>query len=223
MIDAHRPIHHNNMNAGKKIIIIGNCILAKTNLKDDNTIDRKKCPNQREYEIAYNDFEDVSEEETIKKPNSDEKEEGEGESNAQLLSKIKKMVGEKDTEIKQNHLPIENEENQNEEGENKELSLKEKNDSNKENIEEDEEYELGKKRAERKLWKKSKMEEDKKKAEKKINKYYKKSYMGDCASSVMYLLSQQLNKENNQVKFQFLLFIIFLCLVLSLIFQKNRK
>lgn len=78
-----------------------------------------------------------------------------------------------------------------------------KKDEEKENLnkddDEEEEIKLGKKRAQRKLEEKEKREETKKKTLKKIKNYYDKSSNGENISSLIYILIQQLNRENNDM------------------------
>lgn len=76
---------------------------------------------------------------------------------------------------------------------------------NKENkVDEDleqEEITIGKKRTLRRKKDVKMRELEKKKAEKKIGKYYGQSYVGDSIAGIMYNLSLQLNKENNKVNY----------------------
>lgn len=141
----------------------------------------------------HNQFQDEPEEESSKEENNEANDEGH--SGPQLMAKIREMVTDQ---------PKQNEAEEGVNGkaqEEKKEAPKENevNDDNKENQEEEEEYQLGKKRAQRKMQKKTQENEDRKNAEKKINGYYKKSYMGNCISGIMYVLCQQLNKESNKV------------------------
>ena len=164
-------------------------------------------PKENEFELAQGTF--VGEEEL-----EDGESDSEGEDMKQGLEKIRKMMNKPPQEILNKattesgetngtQLPTVEEEakeleNQNETGMDIEIAKKE---DNKENLvaEEDEDLKIGKRRVKRKLKAKAQREKEKSRAERKIRKYYDESYIGKCTSGVVYLLSQQLNKEDNKV------------------------
>lgn len=234
-MDKHRPIHHRNMTAGRRIIVIGRhfrnyqkaiwleitiqrvyseCYWVYSRLlhrltKDDNTFDKRKVPKESEFELAEGTF---AGEEELEGEESD----SEGEDIKEGLEKIRKMMNKPPQEIL-NKAPAENEEtngadlskaetegNELETHNDTEIEIENgQQEENKENVvaEEDEDVKIGKRRVKRKLKAKAQKEKEKSRAERKIRKYYDESYIGKCTSGVVYLLSQQLNKEDNKVHY----------------------
>lgn len=157
---------------------------------------RKRCPNQREYDLVFNELEEEPAE-ALEEEAAEAPPEAEGESGPQLMAKIREMVGD---QPKPSGEAAAEGEDQGEKG-NTEAEAKPRagGEADKENQEDKEDVQLGKKRVQRKLLKQNQRNEERKAAEKKINGYYRKSFMGECISGVMYLLCQQLNKESNKV------------------------
>ena len=136
------------------------------------------------------------------------------------MKELKKMVDKNNqptegntngTQAQQTEDNLENADKQQPEQENEKeeisKSLEETDSKNKENVdvEEDEEIKFGKKRAKRKQKVKIQRGNEKRKAEKKIGKYYGASYIGESIAGVMYSLCQQLNKENNKMLWYWIL------------------
>lgn len=195
LLDSHRPIHHNNINnVSKRLILI-----------DDESLDRKNCPNNDDLVIlehASDDGEDNNEMmeeffdnvekqalgniEKIEKgeDGNNDKEDDKLDDELQIKDDDKEKISENEVqEDKQSYTPVKSN------GNKLEKSLVQ---------EEEEEIELGKKRIKRRLEDKKNRKKLKEAIQTKVEKYYKGSYTGNCVTGILYKLSQQLNKENNE-------------------------
>ena len=201
LLDSHRPLHHRNVEEDNKRII----------LIDDNTLDKLNCPKKEDLKV----LEEVEENEENFLEFDEEEEIEEVDEDKEILEKIKnfdeKKENREDIENGKEIINLESNLVSSEKKEEKEVSF-EKKEKKIENLEkeknpeknlvleeEEQEIEIEKKRLKRKLKKKINRKKIKDQILKKIDKYYNGSYTGKAITDILYNLCRQLNKENNNL------------------------
>ena len=189
LLDSQRPIHHNNLdNDYKRIILV-----------DDKTIDMKNCPSQADLMLLDDEVEE-------EKDNDEELDEFFDEVNKNRAENVLNVNG-MNKEEKQEEETVK-EENQQEIVEKEEVQEEKKAEPVKlENKlqDDEEEIDMGKKRAKRKQDEKKNRKRVQAEIQKKIEKYYDQNYFGDSIARIMYKLCQQLNKEDSSLLWYWIL------------------
>lgn len=194
LLDSHRPIHHNNMDSSsKKVILI-----------DDESLDHKNCPKSEDLATLENEGDDAGDNDEMMEEFFDEVEK-KALGNLDKLDKVAEDVDGNDKDILDIDLMDENDDKEPEE-QTEQQPVEVANDKPKPELnlaeksileEEEEEIEIGKKRIRRRLEEKRNKKRQREEVQAKVERYYRGSYTGNSIAGVLYKLSQQLNKENN--------------------------
>lgn len=192
LLDSQRPLHHNNLDKEYKRII----------LVDDKTIDMKNCPSTADLMLLEDEME---EEENGNDEDLDKFFDEVNKNAAQNVMNIngaKKENGDagmediKEEKQQEEAEPVEKEEQMEEIKETKEVNNQQ---------EDDDEIDMGKKRAKRKAEEKKNRKRVQNDIRKKIERYYDQNYFGDSIARIVYKLCQQLNKEDTSLLWYWIL------------------